>query len=207
MNKSESKYFNTALRMDEALMSLLEKKDFEFITIKEICSLAGVNRSTFYLHYENTRDLLDESIRLMHERFTSYFAVDGADFIRRIGECSEDELFLITPEYLKPYLSFISEHKSIYKAAMENPTNFNSHETYKKMFVHVFDPILEKLNVPKAERQYIMSFYINGITAMVFDWLNDGCRLTIDELISIIIKCIPRNRADKIEYDKNNPQA
>ena len=26
MNKSESKYFNTALRMDEALIALLEKR-------------------------------------------------------------------------------------------------------------------------------------------------------------------------------------
>ena len=33
MNKSESKYFNTALLMDEALLLLLEKKDYEFITI------------------------------------------------------------------------------------------------------------------------------------------------------------------------------
>ena len=35
MNKSESKYYNTALLMDEALLLLLEKKDYEFITVKE----------------------------------------------------------------------------------------------------------------------------------------------------------------------------
>ena len=58
MNKSESKYFNTALLMDEALLFLLEKKDFEFISVKEVCDKAGVNRSTFYLHYENMDDLL-----------------------------------------------------------------------------------------------------------------------------------------------------
>ena len=29
MNKSESKYFNTALLMNEALLLLLEKKDYE----------------------------------------------------------------------------------------------------------------------------------------------------------------------------------
>ncbi len=37
MNKSESKYFHTALRMDEALISLLEEKDLEYISVKEIC--------------------------------------------------------------------------------------------------------------------------------------------------------------------------
>ena len=29
MNKSESKYFNTAIKMDEAFLSLIEVKDFE----------------------------------------------------------------------------------------------------------------------------------------------------------------------------------
>ncbi len=50
MNKSESKYFNTALKMDEALIDLLKEKELEFITVKEICERAGVNRSTFYFH-------------------------------------------------------------------------------------------------------------------------------------------------------------
>ena len=36
MKKSESKYFNTAVRMDRAFLELLEKKDMEYITVKEI---------------------------------------------------------------------------------------------------------------------------------------------------------------------------
>ena len=42
MNKKESKYFSTAAKMDAALIDLLEKKDFEYITVKEICEKAGV---------------------------------------------------------------------------------------------------------------------------------------------------------------------
>ena len=61
MDRSQSKYFHTAAKMDEALISLLNEKEFEYITVKEICARAGVNRSTFYLHYENTRDLLEEA--------------------------------------------------------------------------------------------------------------------------------------------------
>lgn len=34
MNKAESKYFNTALRMDEAFLELLSQKDFAYITVK-----------------------------------------------------------------------------------------------------------------------------------------------------------------------------
>lgn len=71
MNKSESKYFHTALRMNEALISLLEKKDLEFITVKEICETAGVNRSTFYLHYETISDLMNETVEMVDKRFLS----------------------------------------------------------------------------------------------------------------------------------------
>ena len=42
MNKSESKYFNTATKMDLALISLLKKKPFDYITVSEICEEAGV---------------------------------------------------------------------------------------------------------------------------------------------------------------------
>ena len=73
MNKSESKYFNTALRMDEALITLLEEKDLEYITVKEICHQAGVNRSTFYLHYETIADLVSETLEMINQRFLSYF--------------------------------------------------------------------------------------------------------------------------------------
>lgn len=69
MNKSESKYFNTALLMDEALIRLLEVKDYEYITVKEICEKAGVNRSTFYLHYETVNDLLSECLENTKKRF------------------------------------------------------------------------------------------------------------------------------------------
>ena len=73
MNKSESKYYNTALLMDEALLMLLEKKEYEFITVTEICKKAGVNRSTFYLHYETIDDLLVETIEMINKRFKEAF--------------------------------------------------------------------------------------------------------------------------------------
>lgn len=72
MNKSESKYFNTALLMDEALIRLLEVKDYEYITVKEICEKAGVNRSTFYLHYETVNDLLSECLENIKKRFFGF---------------------------------------------------------------------------------------------------------------------------------------
>ena len=75
MNKNESKYFNTAILFDEALINLLEYKDIDYITIKEICNKAGVNRSTFYLHYENISDLVNECMEYVNQKFLGKFEV------------------------------------------------------------------------------------------------------------------------------------
>lgn len=83
MNKSESKYFATAVRMDEAFLRLLEKKDFAYITVKELCETAGVNRSTFYLHYETMADLLSESAQYMNEQFLTYMNRNTETFVTK----------------------------------------------------------------------------------------------------------------------------
>ena len=79
MKRSESKYFNTAVKMDTALISLLQKKSFEYISVREICETAGVNRSTFYLHYETIGDLLNETVRYLLDDFLSYFSIRLVD--------------------------------------------------------------------------------------------------------------------------------
>ncbi len=44
----------------EALISILEQKEIENITIKEISERAGINRKTFYAHYTSPADLISE---------------------------------------------------------------------------------------------------------------------------------------------------
>ena len=112
MNRSESRYFATAARMDEAFLTLLAKKDFEYITIKEICEVAGVNRSTFYLHYETMSDLLSESVGRMNEQFLASMEKDSDAFSTKLRNCPRDELYLITPDYLTPYLSYIKKSQA-----------------------------------------------------------------------------------------------
>ena len=44
--------------LKEALLTLMKKKDFHKISVKELCGLAGLNRSTFYANYRDTDELL-----------------------------------------------------------------------------------------------------------------------------------------------------
>ena len=84
--------------MDEALICLLNEKDYEYITVKEICKKAGVNRSTFYLHYESIDDLLEETLGFINKKFLDCFE-DTSDFITNINVSSKENLYLINDKY------------------------------------------------------------------------------------------------------------
>lgn len=71
--------------MDEALLALLGEKDLEYITVKEICHRAGVNRSTFCLHYETIADLVKEILEMVNRRFLSYFPHQEEEVLGNVG--------------------------------------------------------------------------------------------------------------------------
>lgn len=194
MNKNESKYFNTAIRMDEALIALLEKKDFEYITIKEICDRAGVNRSTFYLHYENTADLLKETTRYIIDKHLAYYEIDKSRISLRFENCKREDLLFITDEYLAPYLTFIKNNQRLFKVSIRRFDSMNMGEVYGRMFEHVFSPILARFCVPKGEHSYVMKFYLPGIFAVVMEWLEKDCLDDIKTVIKVITDCVMGER-------------
>ena len=190
MNRSESKYFATAAKMDQAFLTLLEKKDFAYITVKEICEAAGVNRSTFYLHYETIGDLLSESVEYMNEHFLAYMKKDQDAFTDKLRHCSMEELYLVTPEYLTPYLNYIKEHQRLFRTALENPVALRLENSYAGLEKHVLRPILERYGVPEQDRSYMMTFYIHGLMAIITEWLKNGCDDPVERIIDVMQRCV-----------------
>ena len=60
MAKSDRRVKYTKHALHSAVLTLLETKPIDALTIKEICELADVNRGTFYLHYTEPMDVLKE---------------------------------------------------------------------------------------------------------------------------------------------------
>lgn len=197
MNRAESKYFNTAAKMDEAFLSLLDEKEFQYITVKEVCQRAGVHRSTFYLHYETVSDLLDESLQYVNGKFLDQFKGDSAHMVPRILEGRPEELYLVTPEYLTPYLQFVKEHSVLFRTVVDKSGMFSLDEIYSSMFRHIFNPILEWFHVPEEQRKFMMAFYIHGLIAIVSEWLKDGCTQPISLIIQIMERCVMSGKEEK----------
>ncbi len=189
LNKSQSKYFNTALKMDEAFLKLLDKKDFGYITIKEICDLAGVNRSTFYLHYETVNDILEESMDYINSKFASYFYKTDID-VNKIDYLPLDELYLITPKYLVPWVEFIKDNERLFQTFIKRHDTLRIASAYEHILKKAIRPILNRYGVPEKNQEYMFLFYVEGIIGIIKHWLRNGCNLSVEEVVALIGECV-----------------
>ncbi len=181
MNKHESKYEFSKSLMEEALLKLLETKDFEYITIKELTKLAGVNRSTFYLHYSSLNELLEETTEDINKDFYSYFDNKVIDF-----KDNKESVELLSREYLKPYLEFILNNQKIFKLYFEKANILNSKSNLDFIEKNYFIPLMDLHNIDDNLKPYLITFYINSIISIIKKWLENNCNIEIDELLNII---------------------
>ena len=184
MNKSEGKYLYTAQLMNQALLKLLEEKELDYITVTEIAKKAGVNRSTFYLHYDNIYELFEETVENLNKEFSGCFLDKKVEF------SSQKESFLLTDEYIKPYLMFVKKNKRILRLVYQKPQLFKVEKAYLKMQEKVFNPAIARFDCDKKEMPYKLEFYTRGVSAIVKKWLEMDCSLDENELIAIIKDCV-----------------
>jgi AcrR family transcriptional regulator len=61
--KLDPRVKRTRQLLEGAFMELIQEKGFQSVTVQDITGRAGVNRATFYAHFEDKYALLDHSIR------------------------------------------------------------------------------------------------------------------------------------------------
>ena len=194
MKKNNSKYFYTAQLMNQALLELLEKKDLEFITVTEITKKAGVNRSTFYLHYDNIYELLDETIENTNKKFADAMSIKAPFQIS-----TKKEAFLLTDDLLISYLEFCKEHKQILKLAHKRPNLFRNKDVYQRMYEVIFYPAISQFVKAENDRTYMLEFFTHGVVAVINKWVELDCVAPMQEIVRIINKCV--------DYDINEKES
>ena len=77
MNKSNNqRYRDTEENIRQAVMELIKRG--EELSVRAICQRAGVNRSTFYLHFSDVYDMMDQFEAAMSRELVAAFSREGA---------------------------------------------------------------------------------------------------------------------------------
>lgn len=146
-----------------------------------------MNRSTFYLHYQNINDLVEETISNLNKKFLSSFENTN------IKEAIEKDKILTREKYLKPYLNFIKDNKRIFNITVNYPELFKARDTINKIYKHIVSPIFDSLDINEKERPYIFEFYLKGVVNIIFKWLELDCKDDIGFIINLIERCTSNN--------------
>ena len=59
-SKQDRRTRYTRQSIKETFLELLKQKNFTKITVTEICKISEINRGTFYLHYYDIHDVLED---------------------------------------------------------------------------------------------------------------------------------------------------
>ncbi|CQR25263.1 TetR-like transcriptional regulator [Streptococcus varani] len=168
---------DTKAAIKEALVSLLEEKNFEEISVSHITRLAGINRGTFYLHYLDKYDMADQMMLDMKTIFQQF----------------------IENSYLNPYeiilqaLTYVYENKSFIRAISKS-TYFNMSSFIKDLIRQQIDqsPEFQTLvhETYKIPEQYAREAMVSSLTGVVLLWIESGLSESPIEMANILFKVL-----------------
>ena len=187
-DKIDRRQARTKQLLRQALLSLIEEKSIEGITVTDIATRADLNRGTFYLHYRDVADMLDQ---LKDEAFEQ---VRG-----NIQQLDPKELM----EYAdrnEPYpkVTFIFEEfqrQSEFFKAMFGPHGDLSYiNRYTNLMkTHIFN----KLSYwqPQEENRlvpldYLIAYMASANLGVVLHWLESGMKQSPQELAMIMMRLV-----------------
>ena len=163
-------------RTREAIRKIFEEMicemDYEQITIKELTERAAINRKTFYLHYNTLDDLLRELQNEMINNFINRTA--GLNPSRDIDKITR-EFFLFHEEYGK--LGDRITRNGSYDYISRQMARQIMEQTWEKSW----EPLVQKI---------IMTFVAQSTIAIYKQWMADGKKIPLEEIIELCSKLI-----------------
>ena len=168
--KNNKRYKVNSEKIETAFLSMLYNKKYEDITISEICEKSGINRSTFYAHYDDINDLII--------KIESKFAHSMSQ-IFNFGLRQDNDAFV-------EMFTFVKENKYFYKAFLNIPY-VTLAETNTK--IEVLKNIGNNRNIDKLNNIdlfYRASFFGAGIKEICRLWLDRDCKESPKQMAKLL---------------------
>ena len=167
--------FRSKRFIKNAFSELLQKKNLDEITVTEIVKLADLNRGTFYAHYSNITDVLEEIEKDTTDKILSLLS----EYRGRIIENP-------TP-FLREIADFLQRDYDFYKRLICAQVGDNFIDKLKEFFVTaVVEEIKDDPIRDKEKFMLLVRFYTNGFTNMYVDVFKGKLNVDLDELTNMM---------------------
>ena len=160
--KHEITSFNTKRTLAESLKKIMKKKSLSKITVSEIIADCGLNRKTFYYHFEDIYALLKWIFENEAIETTKHFnfVTDHEEAICFIMDYIEENDYIINCAY-----------DSIGREEMKRFFFADFYELVKSIICCAEKEVGKTL--PDGYKDFLCSFYVESLTGMLIDWIKN----------------------------------
>lgn len=168
----------TKMMFRDALVAMLRDKHISGISVKELCELADVNRSTFYAHYRDPLDLLHQIEAEVFENVKLY--LDKQEYI---------DYPRVSQKVLTDILTYGKENASLFEALLSE----NSDYAFQRDLLELSQIMSSQytLGFNQKESEYLQAFATAGCVSVLQKWLRNGAAES-PETISALVLCFLR---------------
>lgn len=161
----------TKEKIKSALYYLIKRKSFNEIFVKDICTIACINRSTFYQYYQDINDLMIQTENDLSHSMSEFF-VDAPYYNRE--------------SFIKMF-EFIKENADFYIAYLKNNEgSFMAENDFKSHKNKIENNLTVKKDYKENEIVYHLAFFSAGLKAICKVWLSHGMIETPEQMADII---------------------
>lgn len=174
-NKVNQRVLLTKSLTHHALIEILRTHQINKITIRRLCQVAGINRSTFYKYYGSQYDVFNEMAETYIQQ-TSFKIIEEISAGKNISECLTHIL-----QYIKDHLEFAKlmleqEHYDL----LSNIT-----EAFPQFDEMIIKHLPEKLDLDK--KRAIASYAQYGSVRLLKEWILSDCLRPPEEEAELIL--------------------
>jgi AcrR family transcriptional regulator len=165
----------TQLLLKETLTTLMEQKELRNITVRELTDLANINRGTFYLHYLDIYDMI--------EQFEEEIVSDLLGIVEKNSPISAD--YYILPVLIQ-VIEYLYNDMRFCKAMLGKNGDLQFLEKLKTTMMKQTRGSLP-INQKKYDETFIRFltvFIVSGGAGVFQEWLNDDCQVPLKSVIS-----------------------
>ena len=164
--KEDRRVRRTKKMLTQALTELLQEKQINEITVKELTDLADMNRGTFYLYYKDIYDMLEKIEDGIFE------ALDRISLLHE-----HDNVVTQTKPILLDLFRFIGENQEMCRVLLSPHGDMN--------FLHRLNQVVREKclqmwpneeDKKDATFEYHYSFVVYGCVGVFRAWLNSKCQ-------------------------------
>jgi AcrR family transcriptional regulator len=184
----DRRQLRTKQLLRSTLIQLMEEKKLEGITVTDITSRADINRGTFYLHYKDVPDMLEQIQNEVFEKISEKVKQMDPTEVRIFAAKGEPyPVAVLIFEEFKRHADFfrvIFGPNGDISYAMRFKQFMSNHMLGKLNFLH---PVDDDLLIP---RDYLISYMASANLGVVMHWLETGMKLSPREVGNIMTQIV-----------------